>query len=138
MLLGLGRCEIGNMHLAPVPADLFASWQHTLVHWTQKSAHDTLLGLAAKHQQLAWLASRYREAARSNPRDFIARDRMKSVQRAAALLTFSTPVVREAEPKFSRGCTILLIAAVLSTGLGLWVTDFMRQKQETTLVSRHP
>jgi len=126
------------MHLAPVPADLFASWQHTLVHWTQKTSHDTLLGLAAKHQQLAWLALRYREAARSNPRDPIARDRMKAVHRAAALLAFSAPVVRDVEPKISRGCAILLIAAVLSTSLGLWVTDFMRHKQQTTLVSRHP
>ena len=132
------RCDEESMHLAPVPRDLFATWQYTLEHWTQKHTHDTLLGLAAKHHQLAWLATRYREAARCNPHDPIARDRMKSVQRAAALLTFSTSVTRETTPKLARGCTVLLIAAVLSTGLGLWVTAFMRDQQQTTLVSRHP
>lgn len=126
------------MQSTPVPSDLIASWQHTLVHWTERSAHDTLLGLAAKHQQLAWLATRYRESARSNPRDPIARDRLKGVQRAAALLTFTMPVARDTQPKRMRGGTALLVAAALFTGLGLWLTDFVRDQQQSTMVSRHP
>src|SRR5688572_28002395 len=90
---GVRRCDGIRMHSTAVPRELFASWQDTLVRWTQRTSHDTLLGLAAKHQQLAWLAARYREAARSNPHDWIARDRLKSVQRAA-LLTFA-PVARD-------------------------------------------
>lgn len=126
------------MQPTPVPADVIASWQHTLVNWTHRPSHDTLLGLAAKHQQLAWLASRYREAARSNPRDPIARDRLKGVQRAAAMLAFAMPVAREAAPKKMRGGTALLLAAVLFTGVGLWLTDFVRDQQQSTMVSRHP
>ena len=122
----------------PVPAELNASWQDTLVHWTHKASHDTLLGHAAKHQQLAWLAARYRDAARSNPHDWIARDRLKSVQRAATLLAFSMPAVRETRRR-SRGGPALLLCAALSVGLGLWLTDFLRMHQpQRTLVSRHP
>lgn len=126
------------MHARPVPAELNESWQATLVHWTHKASHDTLLGRAAKHQQLAWLAARYREAARSNPRDPIARDRLKAVQRAAALLAFSMPVMHETR-RTSRGGPALLLCAALSVGLGLWLTDFMRMHQpQRTFVSRHP
>ena len=126
------------MHARPVPAELNEGWQETLVHWTHKASHDTLLGRAAKHQQLAWLAARYREAARSNPRDPIARDRLKAVQRAAALLAFAMPVVRETRRK-SRGGPALLLCAALSVGLGLWLTNFMRMHQpQRALVSRQP
>ncbi len=134
------RRDVTVMHSTAVPPDLFTAWQRALEHWTQKAPHDTLLGVAAKHQQLAWLASRYREAARSNPHDWIARDRLKSVQRAAALLTFSVPTAREAPAKM-RGSTKLLLAAMLSTVIALWLTDFMREQHHragTTLISRHP
>jgi hypothetical protein len=126
------------MRSTPVPADLVACWQTTLVNWTQKASHDALLGLAAKHQELAWLATRYREDARSNPRDWIARDRMKSVQRATAMLAFSVPAAQASAPKKSRGPLALLFVAVLSMFVGLWITDFMRTQQRSTLVSRHP
>jgi hypothetical protein len=126
------------MQTMPVPTELNASWQDTLVRWPQKAAHDTLLGHAAKHQQLAWLAARYREAARTNPRDPIARDRLKAVQRAAALLAFSMPAVRETRRR-SRGGPALLLCAAMSVGLGLWLTDFLRMHPpQRTLVSRHP
>jgi hypothetical protein len=139
MLLPRIRCDVDSMHSTPVPADLTASWQATLEHWTQKASHDTLLGLAVKHGQLAWLAARYRDAARTNPRDPIARDRLKSVQRAAAMLAFAMPAARASEHKKPRGPTMLLLAAALSTGLALWLTDFMRTHHPTTtLVSRHP
>jgi hypothetical protein len=139
MLLPGIRCDVDSMQSTPVPAELTASWQTTLEHWTQKAAHDTLLGLAAKHGQLAWLAARYRDAARSNPRDPIARDRLKGVQRAAAMLAFAMPAARTSERKKTRGPTMLLLAAALSTGLAIWLTDFMRAHHPTTtLVSRHP
>lgn len=127
-----------SMRSTPLPADLAASWQYALENWTQKTAHDSLLGLAAKHQELAWLATRYREAARSNPRDWIARDRMKSVQRATAMLAFAVPAAQDGGPKKSRGPLALLFVAVLSMFAGLWITDFMRTQQHSTLVSRHP
>ncbi len=132
------RCDVMSMRSTPVPADLVASWQYALENWTQKPAHDSLLGLAAKHQELAWLATRYREAARSNPHDWIARDRMKSVQRAAAMIAFSVPAAQGSAPKKSRGPLALLFVAVLSMFVGLWITDFMRTQQRSTLVSRHP
>lgn len=138
MLRAPRECDHQCMQSTPVPADLFDRWQQTLTSWTQKSSHDTLLGLAAKHGQLAWLATRYRDAARSNPHDPIARERLDRVQRAAALLAFSMPGTRAAPAKL-RGSTKLLIAAMLSTGLALWLTDVMReQHQRSALVSRHP
>jgi hypothetical protein len=125
------------MHPTPVPPELVACWQDALVHWAHRASHDTLLGRAVKHNQLAWLATRYREAARGNLQDPIARDRLKAVQRAAAMLAFSTPIVREA-PRRSRSGMSLLFAAIISTGLGLWLTDYMRAHQKPTVVSRQP
>jgi hypothetical protein len=110
---------------SPVPDDLVASWQDTLTRWANKLAHDTLLGHAVKHNQLAWLATRYRESARANPSDPIARDRLKGVQRAATLLVFSLSATHD-EPRRSRGGPALLAAAILSTCLALWLTDYVR------------
>jgi hypothetical protein len=110
---------------SPVPDDLVASWQTALSKWSDKLAHDTLLGHAVKHHQLAWLATRYRESARGNPSDPIARDRLKGVQRAATLLVFSSTATRD-EPSRSRGGPALLAAAILSTCLALWLTNYVR------------
>ena len=113
------------MQASPVSEELLEGWQGVLSQWTNRLAHDTLLGRAVKHNQLAWLATRYREAARSNVQDPIARDRLKAVQRAATMLAFATPE-REDTTSKKRGGPALLMAAVLSTGLSLWLTDYMR------------
>jgi hypothetical protein len=114
---------------SPVPDDLLDSWQGTLSQWSNKLVHDTLLGRAVKHDQLAWLATRYREAARCNPYDPIARDRLKVVQRAATMLAFAAGSATREEPRKSRGGPALLAAVVISTCLGLWLTDFVRGHQ---------
>jgi hypothetical protein len=112
------------MQLGPVPEEVLLAWQGVLSQWTNKIAHDTLLGRAVKHNQLAWLATRYREAARSNPYDSIARDGMKRVQRAATMLSFVAPEREEKSRKRHAG-PLLLMAAVLSTVLSLWLTNYM-------------
>lgn len=119
-------------------AELHAAWQSTLEHWNQPARHDTLLGLAAKHAQLAWLASKYRDATWSNPRDPIATDRLNRVRRAATIMTFSK--VAPLEPMTRRplrGVLTLLVGAAVATGLGLWITDYKIQQQHTVL-SSHP
>lgn len=122
----MGRCDLSIMGPSPVPDDLVEAWQGTLSQWTNKLAHDTLLGRAVKHNQLAWLATRYRESARANPADYIARDRLKGVQRAATMLAFASSAPTSEERRTARGGPALLVVAVLSTGLGLWLTDYVR------------
>lgn len=128
------------MQATPVPRELFLSWQFTLEHWSQRTAHDSLLGIAAKHHQLAWLAARYFSAARSNPQDYVARDGLKRVQRASAMLAFAVPKASdEGRSKMPRAAVTLLLASMVMVVLGLQVTDFLRhQKPAPTMVSRHP
>lgn len=131
--------DCDGMQARPVPRDLFTSWQAALEHWSDDAKHDTLLGIAAKHQQLAWLAARYAAAARSNPHDTIARDRLERVRRASAVLAFRLPATREVTSKTPRAAAMLLLASMAFAGLGLWLTDFMsHQQQQRTIVSRHP
>lgn len=125
------------MESTRVPQELVVGWHDTLVHWNHKTSHQTLLGRAVKHSQLAWLAMRYREAARSNPRDPIARDRLKAVQRAAAMLVFATPI-REPAPKSHAALAMLLVGLVFSVGVGLWSASYMHNRRMTTLISRQP
>jgi hypothetical protein len=120
-----------------VPQELVVGWNDTLVRWTAKESHDTLLGRAVKHNQLAWVATRYREAARSNPYDPIARDRLKAVQRAAAMLVFATPL-REPVRKAHSGFAVLLMGLALSTVVGLWAARYVRDHRVGTIVSRQP
>lgn len=126
------------MESTRVPHELVVGWQDTLVNWTYKTSHDTLLGRAVKHNQLAWVATRYREAARTNPHDPIARDRLKSVQRAAAMIAFSMPMREPARRSQSSLPFLMLIGLVMSLGVGLWATRYMRDHRATTVISRQP
>lgn len=126
MELAPARCDLDRMAPSPVPDDLVLGWRDTLSQWTNKLAHDTLLGRAVKHNQLAWLARCYRESARSNPFDHIARDRLKAVQRAATMLAFTSASATQEESRKSRGGTTLLATAVISTCLALWLTNYVR------------
>jgi hypothetical protein len=136
MELRTPQCDLVGMAPSPVPDDLVARWQDTLSQWTHKLAHNTVLGCAVKHNQLAWLATRYRESARANPFDPIARDRLKGVQRAATLLAFSASATHD-EPRRSRGGPALLAAAILSTCLALWLTDYVRLHNPHPVMSSH-
>lgn len=137
MLIGATGCDEKTVEPTRVPQELVAGWHDTLVNWTYKNSHDALLGRAVKHNQLAWVATRYREAARSNPYDPIARDRLKAVQRAAAMIALATPM-REPERKSNSALTVMLVGIVLSIGLGLWAARYMRDHRATPIVSRHP
>src|SRR5262245_2968101 len=95
-----------------LPTELHTAWQAALEQWNQPTRHDNLLGLAAKHGQLAWLAARYRDAARTNPEDQIAPHRLARVQRAA-IVTFAMPrVADEPTTKKYRGVAMLLIGGI--------------------------
>ena len=122
--------------MAPM-AEVHAAWQAALEQWAQAARHDTLLGLAAKHAQLAWLAGKYRDAAWSNPHDPIARDRLERVRRAAMIMTLSKVKPLEVARRPLRGVMVLLVGAMFATGLGLFITDYKIQQQQTML-SRHP
>ena len=89
MEIVITRCDVAPMTPRPVPDDLIDSWQSMLSQWTNKRAHDALLGRAMQHDQLAWLACCYREAAVDNPDDPIARDCLEGVERAATMRAFA-------------------------------------------------
>ena len=72
----------------PVPDSLVDGWQRLLSQWTNKLAHDWILAQAVVHDQLAWLATCYREFAPLGPFDHIARERLDHVHRAAMMLAF--------------------------------------------------
>jgi len=132
-------CQV--MGATPIPTELTTAWQLTLEFWNQPARHDTLLGVAAKHQEFAWLAGKYRDAARSNPSDVIAPERLPRVQRAAAIVMMSkTKPIADPMPKTFRAMSIMLIGAVLATGLGLVVADqkVQQHQQQSTTIARHP
>jgi hypothetical protein len=122
-----------------IPRELTDSWQLTLEFWSEAARHSTLLGLAAKHKQLAWLAGKYRDASWSNPEDPIAKERLERVRRAAAIM-FSMPTTA-APPPTSRGfraISVLLIGAVIATGIGLVITEQRVEQHQRAQITRHP
>ena len=131
-----------------IPRELTESWQLTLEFWGEPARHNTLLGLAAKHKQLVWLAGRYRDAARSNPDDAIARERIERVRRATAVIfAMAAPPARDPARKAYRSVPLVLIGAVIATVVGLVVTEqrveqHQRAEQseriERAQISRHP
>jgi hypothetical protein len=117
----------------PIPPDLTNTWQHTLGRWNRNTGHDNLIGLAAKHEQFAWLATRYRDAARSNPEDPVAQARLQKVQRAATIVTFSKTVPVETKTKNPmKGVAILLVGAAVACFLAMMLTEQQVQKQSQT------
>lgn len=132
--------NVDSMRPQPVPPELTDGWQTTLVQWTKLAHHDHVLGVAAKHKQLPWLAARYRDAARSNPSDPIAKERLVRVQRAAAVLAFAVPVDRSPRERSPfRASAMLLVVAVFATGIGLWVTKHhVREHQARSAGSAEP
>lgn len=110
-----------------IPSALAVAWERTLHSWADSSLHDTVLGLAAKHEQFAWLAARYREIARRDPRDPIPPARLARLQRAALATLCFTPPPAAPERKPYRGAAILLIAAVVAAVVGLRVVDMKAQ-----------
>jgi hypothetical protein len=69
--------------LVTVPAELLEAWRDVRRAWDDVPRHDRVLRLAGQHAAYAWLATRYREAARRD--DAIARERLALVQRTAEL-----------------------------------------------------
>jgi hypothetical protein len=122
-----------------IPRELTDSWQLALELWGEPARHNTLLGLAAKHKQLAWLAGKYRDAARSNPEDPIARDRIERVRRATAII-FAMPVAPPPPPasRGFRAMSLLLLGAVIATGIGLVVTEQRVEQHQRAQITRHP
>jgi hypothetical protein len=117
---------------ASVPAPLAEAWERTLQGWEIAALHDTVLGLAAKHEQFAWLAARYREIARSRPEDPVPPARLARLQKAAVVafrIDTRSPATRERTPY--RGAGIILIAAVIAAVVGLRVVDMKARDHQT-------
>ena len=123
---------------APIPRELTEAWQFALEVWPDMQRHSALLGLAAKHEQFVWLASKYRTAAWSNPTDPIAPQQLARVQRATAIVALSKRTsVASPVPRLYRSAMVLLAGVVLATGVGLFITDRrVQQHQSAALRSR--
>ena len=131
-----------------IPRELTESWQLTLEFWSEPARHNTLLGLAAKHKQLVWLAARYRDASRSNPDDQIAKDRIERVRRATAVMfAMAAPPPADTTRKAYRSVPLVLLGAIIATAVCFVVTEQrvdqhqraeQNQRIERTQISRHP
>ena len=128
------------MRSTPIPTDLADGWQHVLEQWTTASRHDTVLGLAAKHHEFAWLATKYREAVRSNPADDIAPKRLDRVVRAATVVAFTLnrPAVEPKQRRPYRGAAVILIGAVIAMGIGLRITEQRVADRAPVKISGNP
>jgi hypothetical protein len=103
-----------------------------------------VLGLAAKHEQFAWLAARYREIARERPGDPVPPARLARLQRAV-LATMCLAQRQDTEPQRRpyRGAAILLVASVIATVVGLRLADvktrdYQRTQQNHALTKSQP
>lgn len=104
---------LGLVPPVEVPSSLAAAWRLAGMAWEQPAAHDALVGLAVKHGQLGWLASRYRE----KQGDPIAARELERVRRAATVVMLATTHRPQAEPTaFRRVWWSLALCAMLTVG----------------------
>lgn len=104
---------LGCVPPAEPPASLAAAWRMASMAWGHTAAHDALVGLAVKHGQLGWLASRYRE----RQGDPIAARELERVRRAATVVMLAAPRRAEPEPTaFRRVWWSLALCAMLTVG----------------------
>ena len=123
------RCGLLATHMtayrtdseAAVPERLRAAWNDAVARWTEPSAHDRVVAIAAELASYAWIAARYRELARTG--DAIAAAQLARVSRAAEVaLTIAALARRTGVPEKTpyRGLQ-MMIAVLVLTVLGTWV-----------------
>jgi hypothetical protein len=103
--------------LVAVPADLLEAWRDVRRAWHDLARHDHVLRLAGKHAAYAWLATRYREAARRD--DPIAKERLALVQRTTELTLVVATMRGERDTEVPYQATrrlLLMLLGVLALG----------------------
>jgi hypothetical protein len=134
MFVPAARSSQITMDALPVSTELTTAWARVLEGWTDGRRHDTILGVAAKHGEFAWLATRYREHVKRNADDAVAPARLARVQRAAAVVMLSkAPKAAEPMPKIFKMASLLLVGAAVAVGIGLFVVDNKVQTQQQTI-----
>jgi hypothetical protein len=137
MFVPAGRSSLSGMDALPVSTELTTAWSRVLEGWTDARRHDAILGIAAKHGEFAWLATRYRAHVKRNADDAIAPARLARVQRAAAVVMFSkAPPTSEPMPKIFKMASLLLVGAAVAVGIGLFVVDNKVQARQQTMSQR--
>lgn len=125
------------METRPVSSELTTAWTRVLEGWRDARRHDTVLGIAAKHGEFTWLATRYREHAKRNADDAVAPARLERVQRAAAIVMLAkAPKTAEPMPKIFKMASLLLVGAAVAVGIGLFVVDNRVETVQTISQSR--
>ncbi len=97
-----GKCGLANdrmpayseAHEATAGDDIRAAWDRAVADWASPSRHDELMQLVARHGIYAWAAGRYRDAAREQPDDPIARRQIERLQKAAEATMFASAATR--------------------------------------------
>lgn len=111
---------------ASVPPRVAAAWDHAVAHWHEPAAHDRVVAIAAELESFAWIATRYRELARTG--DAIAQAQLARVSRATEVaLTIGAVARRAAAPEKApyRGL-VLMVAVLVLIVLGTWVYAQLR------------
>jgi hypothetical protein len=123
------RCGLLSSHMDAYRADREASvsprlretWQDALARWSDPASHDRVVAVAAELESFAWVATRYRELARTG--DAIAAAQLARISRAAEVaMTIGAVARRTGTPEKTpyRGLK-MMIAVLVMTMLGTWV-----------------
>jgi hypothetical protein len=123
--------------VSEAPDVLDAAWQHTLAAWDDAALHDKLLALAGDHDRYAWLAARYRERAKANAEDAIAKARLERIQKAtlARLMATATPKPDHAPQAYRATMAMLgvLIIAIIASVVYAVVRSSTEDEQVRTI-----
>jgi hypothetical protein len=107
-----------------VHADVSAAWERVVKQWDDTAAHETLMGLVAKHSCYAWAASRYKERAG----DPIADKQLQRLRKAATASLLATATTRHDPDETPYKRTLIwFVVLVVMLVLGLVFTRIVTQ-----------
>jgi hypothetical protein len=88
--------------------------------WSDPARHDELLRLVTQYDCYIWAAGRYREVARANPNDAMARQQLERLRKAAEItLLASATQPKDKTPKPYRATIAVLAMLILALVAGV-------------------
>ncbi len=105
-------------------AGLPRAWRDAEAAWTDRDRHRALVGLAARHDCLAWLAARYRARAG----DPVADEQLGRIARAAAALMAARSRPREVAASSLRPLVRMVVVLALAIATALASATLARER----------